>query len=238
MFRRAVLEVSTGAAREHEILRRYFAQTLTADGRGHLMGEVDDTRVPPPGAGPAPRFSFELDDPHATEVSWSLDLFRMAPSEARGRGLDEAAIRVPVLSGRTAVAASRAARAPRRPRRAAPRRPAARVRPRRRCIPSTASATAAAQASGASTSGAAQASGASATSGTRAPAANCESATVVALHAEPTVALAHRSARSVVEFSDQMKQITTQLATIATGEPRDARSIERLGDGLRGRNRL
>jgi hypothetical protein len=36
-----------------------------------------------------------------------------------------------------------------------------------------------------------------------------------------------------------MKQIATQLATIAAaGEPCDASSIERLGNGIRGRNRL
>jgi hypothetical protein len=44
--------------------------------------------------------------------------------------------------------------------------------------------------------------------------------------------------RSVFEFGNQIKQIASQLATIAAGEPRDARSIERLGDGIRGRNRL
>jgi hypothetical protein len=35
-----------------------------------------------------------------------------------------------------------------------------------------------------------------------------------------------------------MKQIATQLATIAAGEPCEARPIERLDDGIRGRNRL
>jgi hypothetical protein len=35
-----------------------------------------------------------------------------------------------------------------------------------------------------------------------------------------------------------MKQIATQLATIATRDPSDARPVERLGDGIRGRNRL
>jgi hypothetical protein len=44
--------------------------------------------------------------------------------------------------------------------------------------------------------------------------------------------------RSVFEFRDQMKQIATQLATIAAGEPCEARPIERLDDGIRGRNRL
>ena len=43
---------------------------------------------------------------------------------------------------------------------------------------------------------------------------------------------------SVFKFGDQTKQIATQLATIAAGEPCEARPIERLDDGIRGRNRL
>ncbi|MGN6103850.1 MAG: multiheme c-type cytochrome [Kofleriaceae bacterium] len=103
MFRRAVLTVSAGAARRRKVLRRYFAQTVTPDGRGHLLGQVDDTRVPPPGAGPSPRFDFELDDPRAAEVTWSLELFRLDPDEARRRGLDVAALGIPVRSGQIAV---------------------------------------------------------------------------------------------------------------------------------------
>jgi hypothetical protein len=104
IFRRAVLTVSTGAARAREVLRRHFALTITADASGHLLGQVDDTRVPPPGAGSPPRFTFELDDPRATEVTWSLVLFRLDPEEARRRGLGEAAAGIPVRSGRIPVA--------------------------------------------------------------------------------------------------------------------------------------
>lgn len=104
MFREAVLTVRAGAAHGREVLRRYFAQTITADRRGHLLGQVDDTRIPPPGTGPAPRFEFELDDPHAAEVTWSLELFRLPPAAARRRGLDDAAIRVPTSSGRLPIA--------------------------------------------------------------------------------------------------------------------------------------
>lgn len=103
MFRQAVLTVSTGAAHDREILTRYFAQTITEDARGHLLGQVDDTRVPPPRGGPAPRFAFELDDPQATEVAWSLELFRLTPADARKRGFDEAAIKVPVSAGRIVI---------------------------------------------------------------------------------------------------------------------------------------
>ena len=103
MFRRAVLTVSTGAARGREVLTRYFAQTITDDASGHLLGQVDDTRVPPPGGGPPPRLDFELDDARATEVAWSLDLFRLSPEDARARGLDEAARGLRVQSGRIAI---------------------------------------------------------------------------------------------------------------------------------------
>jgi hypothetical protein len=103
MFRQAVLTVCAGASQRREILRRYFAQTITPDGRGHLLGQVDDTRVPPPGAGEAPRLKFRLDDPDASEVSWSLELFRLDPDDARGRGLAEAARGVPVVAGRVPI---------------------------------------------------------------------------------------------------------------------------------------
>ncbi len=103
MFRQAVLTVRTGAARRHAVLMRYFAQTITDDGTGHLLGQVDDTRIPPPGTGPPPRLELELDDPRATEVSWSLELFRLAPDDAQDRGLSETACGVRVQSGRSAV---------------------------------------------------------------------------------------------------------------------------------------
>jgi hypothetical protein len=45
---------------------------------------------------------------------------------------------------------------------------------------------------------------------------------------------AHQSSSSAIK----MKQIAAQLATIAAGEPRDARSTERLGDAIRQCNRL
>jgi hypothetical protein len=100
-----VLTVRTGAASRHAVLMRYFAQTITDDGTGHLLGQVDDTRIPPPGTGPPPRLELELDDPRATEVSWSLELFRLAPDDAQDRGLSEAGYGVRVQSGRSAVQA-------------------------------------------------------------------------------------------------------------------------------------
>ena len=105
MFRRAVMTVGTAAVRRHEVLMRYFAQTITEDGSGHLLGQVDDTRVLPAGAGPPLRLDFELDDPGATEVWWSLELFRLAPEDALDRGLDDAATGLRFLSGRIAVQA-------------------------------------------------------------------------------------------------------------------------------------
>jgi hypothetical protein len=62
--------------------------------------------------------------------------------------------------------------------------------------------------------------------------------TSIASGASATARAITSASRLVFEFGDQMKQIATQLATIAAGEPCDARSIEGLGDGIRGRNRL
>jgi hypothetical protein len=109
MFREAVLTVRTGAAQRRQVLRRYFAPVITADGRGHRLGQVDDTRLAPAGAGPPLRFSFQLDEPGgtdapaATDVAWSLDLVRLDPDDARSRGLEPAAIVIPVQSGRVPV---------------------------------------------------------------------------------------------------------------------------------------
>lgn len=105
MFRRAVLTVRAGAARESAVLMRRFAHTITDDASGHLLGQVDDTRIPPPGSGPSPRLELELADTRATEVAWSLRLFRLAPDDALDRGLDDAALGQRIASGRVAIAA-------------------------------------------------------------------------------------------------------------------------------------
>jgi hypothetical protein len=110
MFRQAVLTVRAGAARQQEVLMRYFAQTITDDGSGHLLGQVDDTRIPPPGVGPPVKFAFVLDDAYATEVAWSLELFRLAPDDARDRGLYTERVGIPVRSGRIAILRDEAAR--------------------------------------------------------------------------------------------------------------------------------
>lgn len=99
MFRRAVFTVRAGRASAHDELRRYFAATLTGDGRRHLLGEVEDTRVPAPGAGPARQLRFVLEDATATTVEWQLDLFRLDPRDAKARSLDDAAVRVRVAAG-------------------------------------------------------------------------------------------------------------------------------------------
>jgi hypothetical protein len=41
---------------------------------------------------------------------------------------------------------------------------------------------------------------------------------------------------SAFEFGEQTKQIATQPATVAIGDPCGVRSIERLGDGIRRHN--
>lgn len=45
-------------------------------------------------------------------------------------------------------------------------------------------------------------------------------------------------AESVFDLSEQPKQIAAQLATVVIGKPGRARPIERLSDGILGRNRL
>jgi hypothetical protein len=101
MFRRAILTVRTATTSQHAELRRYFGPTLTADGRGHLLGEVEDTRVPP--SGPPTRFRFSLSDATATEVTWTLELHRLDPADAARRGLSEASTKALVQSGRLSI---------------------------------------------------------------------------------------------------------------------------------------
>ena len=43
---------------------------------------------------------------------------------------------------------------------------------------------------------------------------------------------------SSIELRAERKQIATQPAAVATQDPGGTRSIERLGDGIRGRNHL
>lgn len=108
VFRQAVLTVRAGAVGRQVTLMRYFAQTLNDDASGHLLGQVDDTRVPPPGAGPPQRFAFTLDAPGATDVTWSLDLFRLAPDDALARGLGPAAQGLRIAAGTARVYADTA----------------------------------------------------------------------------------------------------------------------------------
>ena len=57
----------------------------------------------PTGAGPPASLDFELVDPGATEVAWSIDLLRLSPEDALDRGFDAAAVERRVLSGRLAI---------------------------------------------------------------------------------------------------------------------------------------
>lgn len=112
VFRQAVLTVRAGAAGRRAVLMRYFAQTLTDDASGHLLGQVDDTRVPPPGAGPPQRFELAVEAPAAAEVTWTLDLFRLAPDDACARGLDSAAQGLRIASGTASIEEARSPRGP------------------------------------------------------------------------------------------------------------------------------
>ncbi|KIG13020.1 hypothetical protein DB30_00794 [Enhygromyxa salina] len=72
LFRQGVLRVWTqereSAAGEFLLERRF------ASGASGYMVEVEDTRVPPPGAGELPPIVFRLRSPAAQRVGWSLDL--------------------------------------------------------------------------------------------------------------------------------------------------------------------
>lgn len=100
MFRRAILTVRTATTSQHTELRRYFGPTMTSDGRGHLLGQVDDTRIPP--SGPPTRFRFSLPDATSTEITWTLELHRLDPADAISRGLSEST-KALVQSGRIPV---------------------------------------------------------------------------------------------------------------------------------------
>jgi hypothetical protein len=47
-----------------------------------------------------------------------------------------------------------------------------------------------------------------------------------------------RALRSIVEFDEQPEQLASQRATVPAEDPSHARSIEHLGDWIRGRNYL
>lgn len=103
MFREAVLTIRLGDQQHTELLRRDFALTITDDARGHLLGEVEDTRVPARAARPWRRrvvFAAPAGAaPQPTAVDWSLELHRLPLDDARERGLPESLVRVPVSSG-------------------------------------------------------------------------------------------------------------------------------------------
>jgi hypothetical protein len=104
MFRRAVITVRAGAASRVAVLTREFAPTITDDARGHLLGQVDDTRLPAPGAGPPVTRAITLDAPAAREAIWTLALDRLDPDDAAARGLELSQVRVPVAAGRVPIA--------------------------------------------------------------------------------------------------------------------------------------
>lgn len=103
VFREAVLTARTDAgARDTLVLKRWLASTIDADAEDHHIRDVDDTRVPPPGAGTL-RDELRLDDPTATRVQWELRLHRLAPGAARSRGLDAHASGLAVARGELPV---------------------------------------------------------------------------------------------------------------------------------------
>lgn len=104
MFRRLRVRVEVEGEPAHERwLGRIFAQAIASDDRGFRLRPVLDERVPAPGEEPAAPLRFVLPTRDATRVRWSIDLYRMPPEHAHHRGLDEAAIRVPMVTGQLEV---------------------------------------------------------------------------------------------------------------------------------------
>lgn len=103
VFREAILTLRTdGGASDAVVLRRWLARTIDADGNGHHLRTVDDTRVPPPGTGTL-RDEVVLDDVGATTVHWELRLHRLSADAARTRGLADHIDGIPVAAGEIAV---------------------------------------------------------------------------------------------------------------------------------------
>jgi hypothetical protein len=99
VFRRAVLTIATEHGVEARVLmQRWLALTADRDGEDSHVRTVDDTRIPPPGAGEF-EHTLHLADPDATRLEWSLELHRLPLGHARQRGLPDATTIVPVARG-------------------------------------------------------------------------------------------------------------------------------------------
>ena len=104
MFRKGILTLRLGAQTQVVVLQRIFAPTITADARGHLLGQVDDTRLLPGSGGGAQRHTFRFEPAGEAEaLEWTLELYRLDPATARERGLPQSLIRVPMLAGTAPV---------------------------------------------------------------------------------------------------------------------------------------
>lgn len=102
VFRRAVLTIRSEQAEDRVILQRWLARTADADGEDSHVRTVDDTRVPPPGAGELVH-TLHIADPSARQLEWTLELHRLPLARARERGLPDATTIVKVRSGTLTV---------------------------------------------------------------------------------------------------------------------------------------
>ena len=84
VYRSLRFVVSSGDVEAEEVFARHFAFRVTEDGRGHQLEEVDDTRLQP-----RETRRGRLVLPAAESLRWSLELHRLAPREARRRGLSD-----------------------------------------------------------------------------------------------------------------------------------------------------
>jgi Cytochrome c554 and c-prime len=101
MFRQGRLAVSVGSVTQTARLERIFAATIARDGKDHLLGQVDDTRVlPAKMAPPSPHvFRFPRPPQGVTAARWTLTLYRLDPQTARRRQLPDSLVVIPISAG-------------------------------------------------------------------------------------------------------------------------------------------
>ncbi|MFK7999088.1 MAG: hypothetical protein AB8H86_05805 [Polyangiales bacterium] len=94
VYRSLRFVVSNGEEDAEAVFARYFAFRVTEDGRGHRLEEVDDTRIRP-----RETRRGRLSLPATESLEWSLELHRLAPDDARRRGLSDEATRHVLFQG-------------------------------------------------------------------------------------------------------------------------------------------
>lgn len=94
VYRSLRFVVTNGEVETEEVFTRHFAFRVTEDGQGHKLEEVEDTRLQP-----RETRRGRLVLPAAETLQWSLELHRLAPRDARRRGLSDEETRHVLLQG-------------------------------------------------------------------------------------------------------------------------------------------